>query len=69
MKDTIIISRPSRKDLLKIVGILQDKIGLALAQFNDRNPNRQEDVENILRKALTLCIDARSFDPPDEMGE
>lgn len=60
--------KPSRRDLLLVIGHLQHLIGHAMSRFNDRNPNRQEDVEKALNKAFTLCIDARGFDPIVEGG-
>ena len=56
--------KPTRRDLLIVVGRLQDLVGRAMAQLNDRNPNRQEEVTATLNEAHTLAINARRFDPP-----
>ncbi len=58
------MKKHSRKKLLAMIGELQNLIGLAQMQFNDRNPNRADDVMNALQKAHYLCIEARSTDPP-----
>ena len=54
--------RPTRRDLLVVVGRLQDLVGEARAAFHDRNPNRQEETDSALYRALMLCIDARSHE-------
>lgn len=59
---------PSRRDLLLVIGELQNLLGRIQAADNDRNPNRQDDKGPLFEKALELCIDARSFDPPIEGG-
>ena len=56
--------KPTRRDLLLVIGRLQDLIGLALAENNDRNPNRVEDTTDALNKAHELCVTARGYDPP-----
>ena len=56
--------RPTRRDLLVVVGELQNLIGLALAYNNDRNPDKQANVDDALGQALTFCIEARGQDPP-----
>lgn len=56
--------KPTRRDLLIVIGRLQNEIGLAMAQFNDRNPERERDVNAALATAHDLCIEVRSQDPP-----
>lgn len=56
--------KPTRRDLLIVIGRLQNLIGLAQANNNDRNPDRQAQVDHAHKQAQTLCIEARSFDPP-----
>jgi hypothetical protein len=55
---------PTRRDLLVVIGRLQNLIGLARAVKNDRNPERERDTNAALDEAHQLCIEARSFDPP-----
>lgn len=56
--------RPTRHDLLVIIGRLQNLVGHARARNNDRNPERQGDVDSTLDAAFALCVRARSQDPP-----
>ena len=56
--------KPTRKDLLVVIGELQNRIGLAKALCNDRNPDRQAQVDHALQTAIELCVEARSYDPP-----
>ena len=56
--------KPTRRDMLLVIGRLQDLIGNALAANNDRNPNRLEDTTDALNEAHELCIAARTHDPP-----
>jgi hypothetical protein len=61
--------KPTRRDLLVIIGRLQQLIGRADgAAGNDRNPNRAATVKGVLTEALELCISARSYDPPVDSG-
>lgn len=57
--------RPTRTDLLGVIGRLQNLVGRASAANNDRNPNRHAEVEGYLRAAHQLCIDAAAYDPPE----
>lgn len=62
-----ITRKPSRKQLLRAIGELQMLIGDAIAfHTNDRNRHGFEHGQKALRKAFEICIDARSFDPPDD---
>jgi hypothetical protein len=56
--------RPTRRDLLIVIGRLQGAIGRAQAENNDRNPNRFAQVNGVLGAALDLCVDVRGYDPP-----
>ena len=58
--------KPTRRDLIVVIGRLQAMIGSADASNHDRNPNRQAQVHDMLLRALRLCIAARGFDPPIE---
>jgi len=58
--------KPTRRDLIVIIGRLQNMIGAADAANNDRNPNRQAQAHDMLLRAMDLCITARGFDPPIE---
>lgn len=58
-------SKPNRRQLLRVIGELQDLIGRANAlHANDRDPNGFEKAQAALDEAFQLCLDARSFDPP-----
>ena len=61
-------SRPTRRDLLLIVGHLQEIIGDIRGAAGDRNPDRAADIERLTMQGHLLCIEARSFDPPIEGG-
>jgi hypothetical protein len=57
--------KPTRRDLLIVIGRLQGLIGLTKASYwDDRQTNRAETVITPLKEAEELCIEARSFDPP-----
>ncbi len=58
--------RPSRVDLLLVIGDLQGLVGDLAAAANDRNPNRARDIAELSARAHSLCVEARSFDPPVE---
>lgn len=56
--------KPTRRDLLVVVGRLQVLIGLIQARNNDRNQYKADEVDPLLEEAHELCISARSLDPP-----
>lgn len=56
--------RPTRRDLLIVIARLQQKIGRARSANNDRNPNRQAEVDGVLDEAHALCIQVRGYDAP-----
>lgn len=60
--------RPTRRDLLLVVGELQTIIGQISESAGDRNPNRAADIETYVKKGFQLALDARNFDPPTEGG-
>ena len=57
--------KPTRRDLLVVIGRLQDLIGRSLSTHgNDRNPDGFEQGMRALNDAFQLCIEARRQDPP-----
>lgn len=59
--------RPTRRDLLIVIGALQDAIGLARSCYrDDRNRDGLEQGHRVLDRAHDLCVRARSQDPPIE---
>lgn len=58
-------SKPTRRDLLLVIGELQDLIGhIGSSYNNDRGPERAQLVQDAVARGMSLCILARSFDPP-----
>lgn len=56
--------KPTRRDLLIVIGRLQDLVGRAHTDHaNDRDLDGHEKGQDSLERAMQLCIDARSFDP------
>lgn len=60
------MSKPTRRDLLVVIGRLQDKIGEAIAVNNDRNLERFAETRAALEEAHELCVMARGADSPLE---
>ena len=58
--------KPTRIELLGAITSLQGFVGKAMGANNDRNPNRQAEVSDYLRRAHELCIEARASDPSDD---
>jgi len=58
--------RPTRRDLLVIIGRLQGLVGEATANNHDRNPNRYAETMGALEDAFDLCVEALSKDPPQK---
>ena len=56
--------RPTRRDLLVLIGRLQDAIGRGIAAYDGEGKTRADDIHAALDPAFDLCIEARSFDPP-----
>lgn len=56
--------KPTRRDLLIVIGRLQDIVGAIKAVDHDRNQNRADDKEPLFKKAFDLCVEARSYEPP-----
>lgn len=56
--------KPTRTDLLAVIGSLQNLIGAALEANHDRNPNSFAQTTGHLNHASELCIEARGYDPP-----
>jgi hypothetical protein len=63
--NSLVRTRPTRRDLLIVLSRLQTIIGRSksLAQ-NDRNPNRLENLLSQLDSGFDLCLDVLEFDPP-----
>lgn len=58
-------TKPTRRDLLLVIGELQGIIGeISGAYLNDRGPDRAQLVMDAVSRGERLCIQARSFDPP-----
>jgi hypothetical protein len=54
------IAKGEVRQLLIIVGILQDKIGLARGlHFDDRSRGAFEKAQNLLGEAFDLCVSTR----------
>ena len=59
--------KPTRRDLLVVIGRLQHLIGLAeCASGDDRSPHSRANTHGHLMAAHQLCIEARSQDEPIE---
>jgi hypothetical protein len=57
--------RPTRRDLLIVIGRLQDQIGVGMMLLgDDRHRDGFELGMKSLRKSHDLCIEARSQEPP-----
>lgn len=62
--------RPGRKDLLAVIGQIQDLVGDAMAASMQDVPgskaaqSRPEDLRHALTAIFELCVKARSQDPP-----
>jgi hypothetical protein len=57
--------KPNRKELVAVIQKLQDLIGRARgAAWDDRNPNRMENIQNPLKEGFDLCVNALSHEPP-----
>lgn len=55
---------PTRRDLLIVIGRLQDLVGEAKARLHDHNPDREAQVRAALDAAHDLAVHARSQEPP-----
>lgn len=56
--------KPTRRDLLVVIGRLQDLVGQAKAGYwNDRSPDRADAVVKPLEEAFDLCVEVTSQDP------
>lgn len=57
--------KPTRRDLLLVIGELQDVIGdIGSSYGNDRGPDRAQLVQDGVERGMRLYILARSYDPP-----
>lgn len=68
MNKRIMNRRPTRRDLLVVVGRLQTLISRLESAANDRNPNRAAWIAGIAREWFNLCVAARSYDTPVDGG-
>lgn len=68
MTNLALRTKPTRRDLLLVIGHLQDIIGEIRGAAGDRNPDRAADIARLTMQGHKLCIEARSFDPPIEGG-
>jgi hypothetical protein len=57
--------KPTRKDLLRVIGRLQDVTGKYMHP-NDRDMFWIDKFMSDMKDAFNLCISATSFDPPVE---
>ena len=62
MRDVVPNRKPTRSDLLHVIGRLQNLIGSAKAAMHDRNPHREAQVQRALEDAHRLCVAASAFD-------
>lgn len=57
--------KPTRRDLLYVIGELQDIIGaIGGAAMNDRAKERAQTIQDLVKRGMDLAILARSYDPP-----
>jgi len=57
--------RPTRRDLLVVIGRLQDLVGEARARhMDDRDRNGYERGQEALERAHELCIEVLGMDDP-----
>ncbi len=64
LEQETVSKKPTRKDLLRIIGKLQNALGAAQNYHgNDRDPNGFERGQKLLEGSFQLCIRARTFDP------
>ena len=61
--------RPTRGDLLLVIGRLHNLIGEVMSVNHDRNPERSAETSKLLQEASALCVSAKTFDPPRMNGE
>ena len=59
--------KPTRRDLLVVIGRLQDIIGRAKGiSWDDRDPDRQDHLQKTLEEGFELCVEVIAQDPPIE---
>ena len=56
--------KPTRKDLLRVIGQMQDLVGQAKAIYLNDRGERAERIIPVLEQAHDLAIQATSYDPP-----
>ena len=57
--------KPTRRDLLQVIGRLQHLVGSAMSVNHDRNPHSHAQTTAALEDAHSLCIEALGQDPPE----
>lgn len=57
--------KPTRRDLLQVIGRLQNLVGGAMRVSHDRNPNSRAQVSVALETAHSLCVEALAQDPAE----
>lgn len=60
--------KPTRRDLLVVIGRLQTLMGAVAGAASDKNPNRASQLLRLSEHGADLAIDARSYDPPVDGG-
>jgi len=59
------MSKPNRKQLIRVIQELQDLLGQARgAALDDRNINRMRDLLRPLDQGFDLCVESLQYDPP-----
>lgn len=56
--------KPTRRDLLIVIGQLQEIFGFLSGATSDRNPNRMAQLVAGADAGLNRCIEALGMDPP-----
>ena len=57
--------KPTRRDLLVVIGRLQGLIGDINANvWNDQDQHSLEAVDKAIKEAFSLCVESRGWDPP-----
>lgn len=57
--------KPTRRDLLLVIGQLQGIIGrIGSTYADDRSRERSTPIQEAVTEGMDLCVRARSYDPP-----
>lgn len=61
------MKRPTRRDLLLVIGELQTIIGAMHGAYrNDRARDTADQIHDLAERGMALAVKATSFDPPQE---